>query len=185
MQIFEKTLRPLLEEFSLSYQLFVTQRALEAQDYLSRIENLCEKYSAIVIVSGDGLLFEVIQGLFQRPDNKFNVPLAIVPGGSGNGLAKSLSYYNGETSLDLFSCCLNAVAKKKSSMDLIKVTTQSGKEVYSFLSIGWGFTSDTDIESECLRCLVSALTINILKKVVPHLSIYGTTFFKIFQYIHS
>ena len=30
------------------------------------VENLLDKYSAVVIVSGDGLLFEVIQGLFQR-----------------------------------------------------------------------------------------------------------------------
>ena len=30
------------------------------------MENLLDKYSAVVIVSGDGLLYEVIQGLFQR-----------------------------------------------------------------------------------------------------------------------
>ena len=66
MSIFEKTLKPLLDEFALSYELFVTKRAKEAEDYLQSVENLLAKYSAIVIVSGDGLLFEVLQGLFQR-----------------------------------------------------------------------------------------------------------------------
>ena len=66
MSIFEKTLEPLLDEFALSYELFVTKRAKEAEDYLQSVENLLAKYSAIVIVSGDGLLFEVLQGLFQR-----------------------------------------------------------------------------------------------------------------------
>ena len=66
MAIFEKTLKPLMDEYGISYELIVTKRAKEAEDFLQSAENLLVKYSAIVIVSGDGLLFEVIQGFFQR-----------------------------------------------------------------------------------------------------------------------
>jgi len=155
MSIFEKTLKPLLDEFALSYELFVTKRAKEAEDYLQSVENLLAKYSAIVIVSGDGLLFEVLQGLFQRSDIEEilkNLPIGIVPGGSGNGLAKSLAHYN-EEDFSCFNSSLNIVSGKSSLMDLIKVKLDNGKVLHSFLSIGYGFTSDCDIESEYLRFL--------------------------------
>lgn len=48
----------------------------------------------IVTIGGDGVLFEVMNGIMERPDWKQiinTIPLAIIPGGSGNGLAKSLS----------------------------------------------------------------------------------------------
>ena len=38
------------------------------------------------------------QGLFQRDDNQdvINIPLGIIPAGSGNGLARSLAHINKE-----------------------------------------------------------------------------------------
>ena len=62
MQIFKKYLLPLLEDFGMNSKLHVTQKPNEAQEFLRNQENLLEKYSGIVIVSGDGLLYEVIQG---------------------------------------------------------------------------------------------------------------------------
>ena len=38
-------------------------------------------------------------------------------------------------------------------MDLVMINTASGKNMYSFLSVGWGLLSDIDIESERLRFL--------------------------------
>ena len=49
--------------FRLSYLVLVNGWCNETN---KSVENLLDKYSAVVIVSGDGLLFEVIQGLFQR-----------------------------------------------------------------------------------------------------------------------
>lgn len=104
-----------------------------------------------------------MQGLFHRPDEAAHrLPLGIVPGGSGNGLAKSLAHFDQEN-FTLFNSCLNVVKGHTHNMDLIKVTT-TDRVLYSFLSIGYGFTSDTDIESECLRCLGEArFTIYSLK----------------------
>ena len=48
-----------------------------------------------------------------------NIPIGIVPGGSGNGLAKSLAHYN-EEEFSCFHSCLNVVSGKSSLMDLIK-----------------------------------------------------------------
>lgn len=49
----------------------------------------------IVVIGGDGILYEVINGLMERPDWETlfqELKLGIIPSGSGNGLAKSISY---------------------------------------------------------------------------------------------
>ena len=46
---------------------------------------------------------------------------------------------------------LNLVSGIARPIDLTRVRTQSGRTYYSFLSIGWGFLADCDIESERLR----------------------------------
>ena len=67
MQIFTNVLEPLLKEHRIFYEVRVTKKPKEVEEFLrSSPIQLREKYSAIVILSGDGLLFEAIQGLFQR-----------------------------------------------------------------------------------------------------------------------
>ena len=85
-------------------------------------------------------------------------PLGIVPGGSGNGMAKTISYFNHET-FSALNSCYNVIKGQAKDMDLTRLTTDKGKVYYSFLSVAYGFTSDVDIESECIRFLVS-ITIN-------------------------
>ena len=45
-----------------------------------------------------------------------------------------------------------AITKGRSqAMDLVAVSSLSGSRFYSFLSLGWGFMADCDIESEKIR----------------------------------
>lgn len=63
-----------------------------------KTSNVLKWKRGIVTIGGDGVLFEVINGIMERPDWKHvmkSIPLAIIPGGSGNGLAKSLSFCSG------------------------------------------------------------------------------------------
>ena len=48
----------------------------------------------LVIVSGDGLCYEVLNGLMSREDREeaLKIPLGIVPGGSGNALAAGIMH---------------------------------------------------------------------------------------------
>ena len=49
------------------------------------------RWKGIVVVGGDGSFYEVLNGIFARPDWRDvfkQVPLGIIPSGSGNGLAR-------------------------------------------------------------------------------------------------
>lgn len=95
--------------------------------------------------------------MFERPDwsNVIdNIPIAVVPGGSGNGLARSIAYYTDEPYLPTptLPSALSLVRNRTVPMDLVRVENTS-QIIFSFLSVGWGLLSDIDIESERFRML--------------------------------
>ncbi|MEE6483157.1 hypothetical protein FKM82_013450 [Ascaphus truei] len=123
--------------------------------------NLAE-WDGIVVISGDGLLYEVINGLMERPDweDAIKMPVGIIPCGSGNALAGSINYNAGfEQAMGselLLNCILLLCRGTVVPMDLVSVTSCSGIRSFSFLSVAWGFISDVDIESEKYRHMGSA-----------------------------
>lgn len=156
-QIFKERVAPLLVESDTQYDLLVTDRANCAKDYVNRA-NLSQ-WNGIVVVSGDGLLFEVYNGLMTRPDWKeaVKIPVGVVPGGSGNGLARAINYAAGEPyDVNVVTpSVLNIIHGRIAPMDLVQVQTAT-ECFYSFLSIGWGLMADIDIESERLRAFGEA-----------------------------
>ena len=98
------------------------------------------------------------QGLFKRGDwaKASKIPLTILAGGSGNGLARTLVFENGEEygkSQGVLETTLNLITGNVRAMDVMAVQTRSGHNAISFLSVGWGFFADCDIESEAIRFL--------------------------------
>uniref|UniRef100_A0A8C6LNA9 DAGKc domain-containing protein n=1 Tax=Nothobranchius furzeri TaxID=105023 RepID=A0A8C6LNA9_NOTFU len=113
------------------------------------------QWDALVIMSGDGLLFEVINGLMEREDWKqaIQTPLGILPGGSGNALSASIHHYSQPqiTSELLLSCGFIICKGLVGPLDLVSVHLASTQRLFSFLSLAWGFVADVDIESEKYR----------------------------------
>ncbi|CAG9761614.1 unnamed protein product [Ceutorhynchus assimilis] len=154
-QIFQQKVAPILNEAEIPYDLYVTKHFNFARDFV-RCNNLFQ-WTEIIAVGGDGIVFEIINGIFERPDWAQiikSIPIGVVPGGSGNGLARSIAHHSAEPYLPAptLPAALAAVRGTSESMDLVRVETVS-QIVYSFLSIGWGLLSDIDIESERLRVL--------------------------------
>jgi len=116
-----------------------------------------ESYDAIVIISGDGLIHEVWNGLAARPDadRAFELPIGHIPAGSGNGLAKSVleSCGEGYGILDAAFCIAKGGYQP---IDLMDVQAGDKQPRVSFLSLSAATISDVDIESERLRCIGSA-----------------------------
>ncbi|XP_072846587.2 sphingosine kinase 1 isoform X1 [Pogona vitticeps] len=160
LPLFRSQVQPMLTEANIAFDLFVTEKPNHAWD-LVREEDM-SRWDALVAMAGDGLLYEMINGLMERPDwrSVTQKPLCILPGGSGNALAASLNHYASKGNFvkeDLLINCTYFLCKGRySPMDIVSLRTASGKRLFSCLSFGWGFVSDVDIVSERYRKLGSA-----------------------------
>ncbi|XP_074714096.1 sphingosine kinase 2 [Strix uralensis] len=148
---------PMITEADISFNLIQTERANHARELVTGIS--LDEWDGIVTVSGDGLLYEVVNGLMDRPDwaAALRMPLGILPCGSGNALAAAINCHAGlapALGLSLLQNCAVLLCRgTPSPLDLVSVTTASGTRVFSFLSVAWGLVADVDIESERLRRL--------------------------------
>ncbi|TSX99861.1 Sphingosine kinase 1 [Bagarius yarrelli] len=155
MSLYTGPVLSMLTEANISHTLITTEHRNHARELVRNAD--LSQWSAIVILSGDGLLFEVINGLMEREDwdEAIRIPLGILPGGSGNALAASVHHYTqagpalGEDLL--LSCCFLLCKGLVCPLDIVSVRLSSGPRLFSFLSLAWGFVADVDIESEKFR----------------------------------
>ncbi|XP_053144355.1 sphingosine kinase 1 [Hemicordylus capensis] len=160
LHLFTSQVQPMLTEANITFSMFVTEKHNHAWELMK--EEDISRCNALVAMAGDGLLYEMINGLMERPDweSAIQKPLCILPGGSGNALAASLNHYasKGPVVKDelLMNCTYFLCKGLHSPMDLVSLCTASGKRLFSFLSFSWGFVSDVDIVSERYRKLGSA-----------------------------
>ena len=130
-----------------------------ARDYVKTLK--LEDYRGIVVVSGDGLIYEVINGLMDRDDWQVAIktPIAQIPGGSANALSVCVSYLTDECfkklSLENFatSMTFSLIKSQPQPLDLISIQLSDNKIVHSFLAIEWALVADVDLESEKYRYL--------------------------------
>uniref|UniRef100_A0A8C5EPH0 sphingosine kinase n=1 Tax=Gouania willdenowi TaxID=441366 RepID=A0A8C5EPH0_GOUWI len=94
LQLFSGHIQAMLTEASVPYTLVITEHQNHARELVRKAD--LSKWDALVIMSGDGLLFEVINGLMEREDwqEAMQTPLGILPGGSGNALSASVHHYS-------------------------------------------------------------------------------------------
>ncbi|XP_076176805.1 sphingosine kinase 2 isoform X2 [Ptiloglossa arizonensis] len=154
-ETFQKRIHPILSEAERPYEVHITKCSNYAREFV-RTRDIYQ-WSGLLMVGGDGIVFEVVNGLFQRPDWEKalrELPLGVIPCGSGNGLAKSIAYAKQEPYdyNPLLVSALSVVKFKKAQMDLVRVETRN-QILFSFLSVGWGLLADIDIESERLRAI--------------------------------
>jgi sphingosine kinase len=118
-----------------------------------------DAYRGILVISGDGLVYEVLNGLMDRPDwqEAIKIPFAQIPGGSANAFACSAAYLCNETymglSLEQFAS-YTAFSMSKSiaaPVDIVTFQLCNSKIVHSFLSFEWAFIADLDLETEKYR----------------------------------
>ncbi|KAF0290205.1 Sphingosine kinase 1 [Amphibalanus amphitrite] len=157
--VFGQRVLPILSESDAPHEVVVTSRAGEARQLAAEAD--LSQWSAVVIVSGDGLLYEVYNGILSRADwhRWVDFPVALVPAGSGNGMAASVAHASNLLPAFMQNPVLTAslaLAKRlQLQVDLMMVRTQT-EELVGFLSLGWGLLADIDIESERLRVLGGA-----------------------------
>ena len=165
--------RIICQEAGHSVDVVITERASHALELLTEHDDLLAHYKGIVIVSGDGLMYEVIQGIMKRRDWAKvirHMPIGILPGGSGNGLAKSINAAAGLPHSPLASA-LTIARWKTSQLDIAAVDILGDEaesiRVYSFLSLEWAISADIDIGSEYLRFMgENRFTVEAIKRLL-------------------
>lgn len=98
----------------------------------------------------------MVNGLLEREDwsAAINMPIGMVPAGTGNGMVKSLLHAAGE------QCCVSnailaVIRGYKHSLDVATIS-QGKTRFFSVLMLAWGLIADIDIESEKYRWMGSA-----------------------------
>jgi sphingosine kinase len=155
----------------------MTERAGHAYDIVNQ-ELKPGDYDGIVTVSGDGLIHEVVNGLYRRSDAisiMATTAIGFIPGGSGNGLVKAVLDFAGED-YSVENAAFLAAKGRITRMDLTEIDCEyQTDKIYSFLSTFWGVLADCDINSEVLRCLGPArFTIWGIYRVICRRTYLGT-----------
>ena len=144
---------------------------VQSTEYRGHATDIAEKidinsYDAIITCSGDGLPYEVINGLGKRPNAKealAKLAVGLLPGGSACALT-----LNSFGSLDVSIAALGIVKGIRTPMDLVSVS-QKDTRVLSFLSQTFGIIAEADLCTDHLRWMGdSRFTYGYLKRLMAH-----------------
>ncbi|KAI1260510.1 sphingoid long chain base kinase-like protein [Xylariaceae sp. FL1019] len=148
VSIWENEVRPMFLHARMTIDETRTTRQGEGTDICENLD--IDAYDMVVVVSGDGLAHEVLNGFAKRPDARRalkQVALAHIPAGSGNALSLNLngSHRPGP-------CALAVIKGVTTDVDLMSVT-QGDRRLLSFLSQSVGIIAECDLGTENLRWL--------------------------------
>ena len=165
IKIYNKAV-PYLNKGNISTKVIFTEYKNHAYDYVQGLK--INEYDGIIVCSGDGIIHEIINSIFNRKDKDIflnNIILGSIPGGSANALCKVISDYNNDnTDLENYIYYILKGNSKYIDIQEYELLTEKNisKKVYSFLSLTWGIIADIDLESEFIRCLGGDVRFTIL-----------------------
>ncbi|KAL7314856.1 sphinganine kinase lcb4 [Mucor circinelloides] len=148
-EIFEYNVRPIFESAKCDIEVRFTEHQGHALQIAQDLD--IHAYDAIVTVSGDGVIHEVINGFLKRPDAREamkQVSLGIIPGGTGNSLIISL--LGEKRGFDPVYTALQVIKGKSMALDLCSVVYDDHR-YFSFLSQNYGITAYADLGTEHMR----------------------------------
>ncbi|CAF3580099.1 unnamed protein product [Adineta steineri] len=159
-------------EAEFSYQIVITEYAGHARDYVQSLD--LSEWSGIVIASGDGLVYEVVNGLFSRNDwqEAVKMPIGHLPCGSGNAFAASIIRHSKQPiaeSVEKFvvQSAILIATHQVLPYDMAVIDTCDGQRVFSFLSVEWAVIADVDCDSEKYRFLGGTrFTVEAVKRIL-------------------
>lgn len=157
--VFSKIVQPMLIQASIEWEVCSTTHANHATE---RMQITSEKdsakdisqYDGLILIGGDGLVHEVLNGIMRREDSKQvleTLQVGVIGCGSCNGFSNTITYESQEKSRHLeetFIICKGKTTKT----DISRYYTTSNSYV-SHLALAYALVADADIESECIRWL--------------------------------
>ena len=84
-----KNIESILDTKGFSYDTHITKNSGDASS-LTQTLNI-SKYDGIIMIGGDGTFHEIVNGMMTRKDNT-QIPIGIIPGGTGNSFLLDLYF---------------------------------------------------------------------------------------------
>jgi sphingosine kinase len=178
-RVFQRVLKPMLTNAGLVVDLIETEYRGHAHRILAEVD--LTKYSAVLSVSGDGMLHEMANGLWERYGSFADLPpLAPIPAGTGNGLCASFGARDPVAATQMF------LRGKTKGLDMMTVTSlEEGKQARSdssrklaVMSVHWGLTADYDTLTEMSFRKIGNMRFLVTNVIVPWLLIYRAKSYK-------
>lgn len=135
--------KPIFAEAGIELDVEITQHAGHAA-MISRSLDL-KSWDGLCVIGGDGTVHEVADGLMQR-DESAEIPLGIIPAGTGNTLAHHLQCDNP------IDAARRIVIGKTQPLDVVRVTL-TDRIVHCVDLVGWGAVADINANAERWRIL--------------------------------
>ena len=126
---------------SIDFNFFHSDKGGSISEFIQK-EDL-KGFDGLCVLGGDGTINEAINGLMLLDQPK-NIPLGIIPTGSGNAFAETL----GE--LDPIKMLSNILTGETSLIDVFKIDDRE-KTFFAINIIGWGMAAEVNILAEKLR----------------------------------
>ena len=140
-----KKIKPIFKNSEIDLIIKETQYAGHAFDYSNSLD--FEHMDAICAIGGDGTMYEIINGMLKRKDNK-KLPIGLITGGTGNSFMHDLDC------LDPLDAAKRIVSGRLRPVDIVKVSNKKTKDIiYSFNIVGWGVATDANKRAENMRWL--------------------------------
>lgn len=163
LNVYSKTIAPLFRAANIVCDVMVSERPKHIVDIMKSFDTTC--VDGLVVVGGDGTLLEVINGLLTRAQKEagldydkptcklkpLEVPIGIIPTGTGNGTAKGL-YGN----TDVVTAALHIIRGKTNRNNVQAVYSGGKLASFSTVVIGCGLFSDLIYHTERQRWLKKA-----------------------------
>ena len=147
-------LERLLRPAGLTLEVIRTTHAGHAREVASQLA--VGDYELVVTVSGDGLVYEFVNGMMNRADAATaaaSLPIFPAPGGTSNGLFRSICAQAGEVD-NLLGAAMLIARGTPVPLDVWRYSRPAEPSAvvgWSVLSLSWGIIADVDIESEQIR----------------------------------
>jgi sphingosine kinase len=121
LKLFHTKIKPILEAAGCTLDVTLTTHVNHGVEVVRALP-LDQGIDAIVCVSGDGMVHEVLNGLATREDahEAMKIPVAPIPAGSGNAVAVNL--LGPAQGFNLALACLNVIKGQAIFMDVCTIT---------------------------------------------------------------
>jgi len=168
-KLFRKCLKPMLKRVGIKFDYFETDSAEYIDHWVQKTD--IRKYSEVVCVGGDGLVNQYLNAIYLQPSNLdlLKIPIGIIPAGSQNALACSLSGKNP------MCAAANIIRQRDNSCDIMKIRLDD-RVILATTAISWGILSDISSTAESWRIFGPArYTICGARKLLTPMKQYRTT----------